>query len=108
MANNQKLQKAKHPLRRAKAVEQGLTLYMSARCPYCVKVNRVLDKLNIRIRIVNPDSKQSLRNKLTKHGGRYQVPCLHIDNTKGTPVWMYESHSIIRYLNQRFSRKKSK
>ena len=68
----------------------------------------MLDKLHVRIRIVNPEKKQAVRHKLTTQGGRYQVPCLHIEKGRDETSWMYESRDIIRYLNQRFSRKKAK
>ena len=59
----------------------------------------MLDKLHVRIRIVNPERKQAVRYKLTTQGGRYQVPCLHIEKDRDQSSWMYESRDIIRYLN---------
>jgi len=104
MSRKFRLRSSEHSLRRSKPVAQGIALYMTAGCPYCLKVSTILDKLTLRIRIVNPEKDQALRHKLTKQGGRYQVPCLHIDNRGEESVWMYESRDIIRYLNRHFSR----
>jgi len=104
MSRKPGIHSSEHSLRRHKPAAQGLALYMTAGCPYCLKVSRILDKLRVRIRIVNPEKDQALRHKLLKQGGRYQVPCLHIDNSGEKSTWMYESRDIIRYLKKHYTR----
>ncbi len=104
MVKTPKQRLSRHSTQRGGTFAQGITLFMTAGCPYCLKVSRILDKLNVRISIVNPERDYSLRHKLTVKGGRYQVPCLHVEKEGDKPVWMYESRDIIRYLNSQFSR----
>jgi len=104
MVRKQNRLPARHPLQRSKPVAHGLALYMAAGCPYCLKISKILDKLYVRIPIVNPEKDHTLRRKLTVRGGRYQVPCLHIEKEGEKPVWMYESRDILRYLKMKFSR----
>ena len=72
--------KAQHSAERQAWLDQQtqtLTLYQYEACPFCVKVRRAL-------------------------GGKVQVPCLRIEEN-GQVQWLYESKSIIQYLDQRFA-----
>lgn len=99
------------PLRQRSPEEQqqvdsatrGLALYQFPYCPYCVKVNRAVRRLQLNIELRdaanNPAHKQALR----LDGGKLQTPCLRIEQTGRDTQWLYESADIIRYLEQRFS-----
>jgi len=77
-----------------------LNLYQLPACPFCVKVRRSLkrDGLNINLRNINQN--ENYREELIREGGKRTVPCLRIEK-KNEPVrWLYESSSIVDYLQQ--------
>lgn len=73
----------------------GLVLYGRPSCPYCARVDRVIEELNIadqitrRLTTYGSEWRTDLRNRT----GRTQVPCLFID---GEP--MFESLDIIDWM----------
>ena len=77
-----------------------LVLYKFDACPYCKRVQKIIDELQIHDQIemrdtqIYPIWKQDLR----KRTGKTQVPCLFIDGTE-----MFESLDIVAYLKQRFT-----
>lgn len=80
---------------------QALSLYQYAACPFCVKVRRTMRRQNLPILTV--DAKQDEHKQvLVNHGGKLQVPCLRIEKD-GHVEWLYESSSIINYLNDEFA-----
>ena len=72
-----------------------LILYGRSSCPYCVRVDRVIEELNIEDKITSrltnygSEWREDLRNRT----GSTQVPCLFID---GEP--MFESLDIIAWM----------
>lgn len=79
-----------------------LKLYHFEACPFCVKARRGIRRLGLNI-----ESRDILKNKtyeqeLLAGGGKYQVPCLRIEDNDGKITWMYESSDIGAYLNERF------
>lgn len=70
------------------------TLYSKSTCPYCVKVQRFMERSGITL-----PTKSTLdpanREELTRIGGKPQVPCLVIDGKA-----LYESDDIIEYVAQ--------
>ncbi len=82
---------------------QALKLYEYKACPFCVKVRRVMKRLNLPIETRDAKRQINWRDELEHEGGAVQVPCLRITEDDGTTKWMYESSSIIKYLDQRFS-----
>ena len=72
-----------------------LTLYGRMSCPYCVRVYRVIDSLEIKERIEfrKTTFASKWRTDLKYRTGKTQVPCLFID---GQP--MFESLDIIEWL----------
>ncbi len=87
------------------AVEQSaqdLTLYQFHACPFCVKTRRTLHRLNVPVALRDAKNNEVDRQTLLNEGGKIKVPCLRIEEA-GQTVWMYESKTIIEYLNQRFA-----
>ncbi len=79
---------------------KNLELYQFFGCPFCIKVRRVIYKLNLNIAVKDAQNKQKYRDELLTNGGEIKVPCLKIIGTKD--VWMYESSDIIKYLEENF------
>ena len=73
----------------------GLILYGRPSCPYCARVDRVIEELGIeekitrRLTTIGSEWRTDLRNRT----GSTQVPCLFID---GNP--MFESLDIIDWM----------
>lgn len=80
---------------------RSMTLYQLYACPFCVKTRRSLHRLNLPMQIRNVQQGSPYRKELEQGGGRFQVPCLRLQD-QGEDVWMYESSDIIHYLNSRF------
>ena len=93
---------------RQQAVDEasrGLALYHFEACPYCIRVKRIIQRLDLQIEL--RDARVPIhQQELHLEGGRYQTPCLRITQAEDErPVqWLYESTDIIRYLKQRFPR----
>lgn len=88
-------------LSQIKEKTQFLSLYQYAACPFCVKVRRTMRRQNLPI--VTVDAKQDQHKQmLANQGGKLQVPCLRIEKD-GKIEWLYESSSIINYLNDEFA-----
>lgn len=79
---------------------EGLSLYQTRFCPFCVITRRVIERLNLNIEYLDTSDPEH-RSALLKGGGMTQVPCLRIDD-QGQTKWLYESADIIHYLNQQF------
>lgn len=80
---------------------EQLSLYQFHTCPFCVKVRRAIHKLNINVKLCDAKLDQFGKELLEK-GGKRKVPCLKIDHN-GTIEWMYESKTIIEYLQRSFN-----
>ncbi|TNF94296.1 MAG: glutaredoxin [Gammaproteobacteria bacterium] len=80
---------------------RSMAMYEFQACPYCVKTRRALKRLNLKIECRDALNNQEYKQELTTKGGKFQVPCLRI-NDKDQDIWMYESSDIIKYLDQRF------
>lgn len=83
-----------------RAVEEELksySLYQFKACPFCIKVRRVMRKLNLPIELKNANTDENLKAELLSKGGSPKVPCLRIGEK-----WMYESNDIIKYLEDKF------
>tara|TARA_E500000178_G_scaffold296098_1_gene302170 strand:+ start:56 stop:421 length:366 start_codon:yes stop_codon:yes gene_type:complete len=78
-----------------------LSLYQFYLCPFCVKVRRMIHRLNINIEFKDAKNNPNDRELLLKKGGKIKVPCLRIqEDDKDT--WLYESSAINAYLQKRF------
>ncbi len=70
-----------------------LALYKFDACPYCRRVQRVLDTLDLDVEMRDTRLDPAHRQALFARTGRTQVPCLFID---GEP--MFESEDIVVWL----------
>ena len=77
----------------------NLTLYYFTSCPYCQKVLRTLEELQLKIPMKNIRESEDARLELINIGGKQQVPCLVIDGKA-----MYESDDIVKYLKANFTK----
>ena len=83
-----------------KKAEHQLILYGRESCPYCVRVYRAIDKLEIshiiehRNTVYGGEWRADLRDKT----GRTQVPCMFIDGEA-----MFESLDIIDWLTAHYA-----
>jgi glutaredoxin 2 len=73
------------------------SLYYYDSCPFCVRVLRSLDKVNVKVELRNVMSDSSHRSALQQATKRTTVPCLRIDSGADTK-WMFESMDIMRFL----------
>ena len=78
-----------------------LALYQFQLCPFCVRVRRVIDRLNLSIEYRDAKNNSTYREELRAGGGKIKVPCLRIEDEKGVQ-WLYESLEINNYLEKRF------
>ena len=81
-----------------------LKLYQFKACPFCVKVRRVMKRLNLPIETRDSKLEGPYRSELIREGGKAKVPCLRITDPQGRHEWMYESSKIIAYLQNRFAK----
>ncbi len=77
-------------------------IYELKACPFCVKVRREAKRLGLNITTLNVKSDVVAKQELESEAGKYQVPCLRINNDKGQSQWIYESDNIITLLRQEF------
>lgn len=75
-----------------------LTLYIGARCPFCIKVTNFLVQNQINIAIKDVWDNDDYMNELVNLTGKTQVPCLKINDQP-----MLESSDIIEFLRDHFS-----
>ncbi len=79
-----------------RAVE-GMVLYESAWCPFCMRVDQALKSLGIELQRADIKEDPEAERQLIEGGGQRKVPCLYIpDGDSGQ--WLYESSDIIDYL----------
>lgn len=78
------------------------SLYQFHACPFCVKVRRGMQRLNLPIELRDARAGGPFRKELRQQGGEVKVPCLRIDHADGATEWMYESSDILAYLEKRF------
>ena len=75
----------------------GLVFYTASTCPYCVRVQRVVDELGVELTVRNRNLQSQWRQVLLARTGRTQVPCLFIE---GEPL--FESADIITWLRRNY------
>ncbi len=73
--------------------EHTLALYKYDSCPYCYRVQRVIDELELDVEMRDTMRDRSNRAALRDKTGRSTVPCLFID---GEPL--FESADIVAWL----------
>lgn len=80
-------------------MEMGLVLYGRPSCPYCARVDRVIEELDIEDKITRrlTTFSSEWRTDLRTRTGSTQVPCLFIDGNV-----MFESADIIDWMRHNF------
>ena len=73
--------------------ERELVLYGRRSCPYCVRVYRELERLELTVELRDTSGGSSHRQALIRQTGRSQVPCLFIDGEA-----LFESADIVAWL----------
>jgi glutaredoxin len=82
---------------------RNLVLYQFRMCPFSVKVRRAVKRLSLNIETRDALREESSRAELLQGGGEIKVPCLRITDDQGKMTWMYESDSIIEYLQAHYA-----
>lgn len=82
----------------------ALALYEFEACPFCVRVRQAMRRMGLNIERRNTRKDPDRAAELRDEGGRYQVPCLRIEEA-GEVRWLYESKAIIAWLEERFSQR---
>lgn len=86
------------------ADEQGtLSLYGYPQCPFCARVLRAIEELDLEVPLRNTMQDPSHRASVVEATGRGTVPVLRIEGADGDVQWLPESADIIRYLVERYS-----
>ncbi|MEC9483627.1 MAG: glutathione S-transferase N-terminal domain-containing protein [Halomonas sp.] len=80
---------------------RGLALYLTQSCPFCIKVRREMERLQLPIELRDVARHPDYRREQVEATGRGTVPCLRIADDE-QDRWMYESDEIVRYLRRRF------
>ncbi len=81
-----------------------LELYQMEHCPYCAKVRRVMEELDLDFICRNMPKGSPKRELLRRLGGKEMVPFLVDTSDKSNPVMMYESDDIIDYLKEKYGK----
>ncbi len=84
--------------RRLDQATEGLKLYETRWCPFCIRVRLAVRSLGVTLEGVDIDKDEEAAERLRREGGRRQVPCLYIPDGEGGGKWLYESGDIIEYL----------
>jgi len=96
----------KRPLENQLVIDEKTThlaLYQFKLCPFCVRVRRMMTRLNLTIKTHDIQKSPDHHNELVAGGGKRKVPCLRIQ--QGSQVtWLYESLAINDYLKTQFGR----
>mgnify|MGYP002826738867 CR=1 FL=1 len=79
-----------------------LKLYQFLACPFCVKVRRQMNRLDLPIEQRDTKRNEAWAEELLREGGSPKVPCLRIEE-EGSVRWLYESGAINEYLEARFA-----
>jgi glutaredoxin len=79
----------------AELCDYKLELYYKPSCPYCIKVLKVIEKLDAPVTLRDVSQNKEDLKTLIEIGGKGQVPSLFIN---GKP--MYESGDIVNWLQR--------
>jgi len=81
----------------------SMALYQFRACPYCAATRNAVRRLGLNIETRDALNDPSSKQELIESGGRFQVPCLKIEDKTGKTRWLYESSEITEYLKQHFA-----
>ncbi|PIR03097.1 MAG: glutaredoxin [Candidatus Magasanikbacteria bacterium CG11_big_fil_rev_8_21_14_0_20_43_7] len=79
-----------------------LELYQMEHCPYCAKVRKKLEDLDLDFVCHTSKKGSKKREILKKLGGQEMVPFLIDTTDPSNLVMMYESGDIVEYLDERY------
>ena len=93
---------AEHPAYRLETqmTQTKLALYNSDSCWFCARVRQTIKALGLQVEVRDAAGDAVHRAALVQGGGKFQVPCLRIEDAEGKVRWMYESADICRYLEE--------
>ena len=97
------LQRSEEKQNTFNAQTKSIKLYQFEACPFCVKVRRAIKRMNLSIDTRDVKNEGPARTELLNNGGKIKVPCLRIESANNEVQWMYESSTIIDYLQKRFA-----
>lgn len=80
------------------AKEDRLALYYFEGCPFCIRVLRAIDLMDLDVELRNIHESRDYLVELREARGRTTVPVLKITSPDGDERWMPESADIVRYL----------
>ncbi|SDC47951.1 MULTISPECIES: glutathione S-transferase N-terminal domain-containing protein [unclassified Candidatus Frackibacter] len=75
-----------------------IKLYQFETCPFCIKVRKKLDELNLNYETVEVSRDRAKRTKIKELSGQIKVPVL--EDSDGTVV--YDSSRIVEYLEDNY------
>ncbi len=81
-----------------------LELYQKESCPYCAKVRKKMEELDLDYICRSSVKGSPKRDILQKLGGQQMVPFLVDTKDPANPVMMYESADIIAYLEKTYGK----
>lgn len=87
------------------AATDKLALYYMPTCPYCIRVLRVIERMELDVELRNINKDRTFKDELITARGRATVPVLRIDSPNDKGRWMPESLDIIAYLEKTYSKK---
>ncbi len=87
--------------------EDELALYYYPTCPYCHRVQRVIDQLDLDVELRNTIMDPKARNALMEARGNTTVPVLWIRSPDGDVRWMPESLDIVEYLERTYGQRQT-
>lgn len=80
-------------------MQDNITLYHMAYCPYCVRVRRAANKLGIELNLIDINDHPEARGMLLQERQRATVPVIEY-TVNGQRQLMGESKDIINYFKQ--------
>jgi len=84
-------------------IDEAFALYHFEGCPYCTRVRKVLDELDLDVELRDTLYDGDNAAELVQATGRQTVPVLRIEQPDGSVRWLPESADIIAYLRKRFA-----
>ncbi|MEM9174863.1 MAG: glutathione S-transferase N-terminal domain-containing protein [Myxococcota bacterium] len=78
--------------------KETISLYGYPQCPFCARVLRAIEELDLDVPLRNTMQDGSSHDALVEATGRPTVPVLRIEHADGEVEWLPESADIIRYL----------
>jgi glutaredoxin len=96
------MERSKEAQEKVDAQTKSMILYHFEACPFCLKVRRVMGRLNLTVEMRDTKRNKDYASELLNGGGKPKVPCLRIAKGDGSVQWMYESSDINAFLEKEF------